>query len=1260
MGRRETPVDPAAGPVQRFAYELRKLRQEAGGITYRELARRAHYSVTALSQAAAGEQLPSLQVALAYVRACGGDEDSWERRWQETEREVRDAAAREDDGAEPPYQGLARFEPGDHDRYFGRDRLVTALRQLVSDRRFTALFGPSGSGKSSLLRAGLVPALRTEPDLAAIRILTPGEHPVRTHADALKPGPTDDTVIVVDQFEEVFTLCRDPQERREFIDLLLGARRPGSGLRVVIAVRADFYGRCAEHRGLADALGEAGLLVGPMDSAELREVIVKPAQAAGLIVERTLTARLVEEIAGEPGGLPLLSHVLRETWRRRRGRALTMEAYEAAGGVHGAIAQTAEELYAELSTEHAHLARLILLRLITPGEGSQDTRRPVDRSELDFADPAAGSADVTRVLDRLARARLITLDHDTADLAHEALITAWPRLSGWIDEEREHLRTHRRLTEAARTWDELGRDPGALYRGTRLAAAQEQLAGASLTALERTFLTASGTAHQGERRRRRGLVGTLAVLLVLALVAGAVAWQQNRAGDRRRVEAEARRVAAVADSMRFSDPVTAMRLSVAAWQLADTTETRSALIGAMAQREEDVFAVPGADSGPNDQSSTEVRRLTADGSSVVSVTADRVRVWDLRTHRLTLSRRGPGRLMDNGGEPYLSPDGRTLAVPTGDALKLWDIRNARVTGTLGVSPLDDVRFSLDGRTLVAEDWPTESDNSVTVWDLRSHRRLLRVQERDDEILQSSAISPDGRTLALCTSERGLEIWDVAGRRKASAPWAARVPRGDCVPEALDITPDGRTLTFLTEEGIRRWDLGTGRKLPTLESPTGVNDVWFAGRGAFLLARGDEQLFMWRTTYDYAPVLRQRSAGSVSDVSVDTTAGVVRYLNGSGTVVRSLALGRSTTSQWDSRLTYAAQLSGDGRLLARMRRADGVVRLHVVDVRSGRVVFQPPGDGCPDPAEEREDGASCADLMALSADGRYVAHSRSWNHVAQGLPDRTRITVWDTRTRRVHAAVDIRADRTDTLGVNGLAFDARARTLLVYRASDQPSVEAWDLSRRKRLLTVRGRATASTSYDSVGVSPVANPRGDRLVTKEGFVAEVRPGGKVEPRLLNEDMNSIAAFSPDGRYLAAGDHLGRVTLWDGALRKRLGVLDGNVSDTETDTIGGVTALAFSHDGSTLAVAGDAAGTVQLWDVTSSRLLGSTLPTPGDEVQALAFGQDDTTLYAAGLNTPVQKYDLTPAHLITQVCDRTGTGLSRTDWKTYLPDVPYRRTC
>lgn len=384
MGRRERPVDPNAGPVQRFAFELRKLRTNCGRPTYRAMADKVSYSAPALSSAAAGERLPSLAVTLAYVTACGGDAEEWETRWREVTQEL--AGQVVEDGAISPYRGLARYEPDDARWFFGRDRLVDELTALVAAHQFVSLVGASGSGKSSLLRAGLIARLRNERPLpepvAAIRIFTPGERPMR-HASLLKPAEgIGDTIIVVDQFEELFTACTNRREQTHFIALLLSVRGAKSRVRVVVSVRADFYGRCAEHADLAAAMGQAHLLVGPMDTQEVRDAIVKPATASGLIVERSLTTLLVEEIASEPAALPLLSHVLLETWRRRRSRSLTLEGYERAGGMQGALAQTAEDVFAELSPTQAKHARRVFLRLIVPGEGAptQPGRPNVRRS----------------------------------------------------------------------------------------------------------------------------------------------------------------------------------------------------------------------------------------------------------------------------------------------------------------------------------------------------------------------------------------------------------------------------------------------------------------------------------------------------------------------------------------------------------------------------------------------------------------------------------------------------------------------------------------------------------------------------------------------------------------------------------------------------------------------------------------------------------------------------------------------------------------
>ncbi|MEV0219995.1 hypothetical protein [Streptomyces sp. NPDC050704] len=477
MGRPERPVDPAAGPVQRLAHELRELRKAAGGPSYRTMAAAAGFSATTLSDAAAGRRLPSLPVVQGYVRACGGDPAEWEPRWKEADAEAAGAVRAEAADASPPYRGLARFEPADRELFFGRNRLLDELRELLCGNRLAVVFGASGSGKSSLLRAGLIPRLReTAVERGwspVLRVLTPGARPADQYGHLLAPAEGEpESWVLVDQFEEVFTLCRDAGERDRFIDLLLTARKPESRLRVVIAVRADFYARCAEHRGLAEALSGAALLAGPMTADELRDAVVGPAQAVGLLVERELTARVVEEVLDQPGALPMLSHALLETWKRRRSRLLTLAAYEAAGGVRGAIAATAEEVYGRLSPAQSRTARQLLLRLIEPGQGTADTRRPLTRAELDeWEDPSVPVA-----VERLARERLVTVDEQGVELAHEALITCWPRLRRWIDEERERLRHHRHLTDATRLWLEHDRDPGALYRGARLARAEELFA----------------------------------------------------------------------------------------------------------------------------------------------------------------------------------------------------------------------------------------------------------------------------------------------------------------------------------------------------------------------------------------------------------------------------------------------------------------------------------------------------------------------------------------------------------------------------------------------------------------------------------------------------------------------------------------------------------------------------------------------------------------------------------------------------------------
>ena len=410
-----------------------------------------------------------------------------------------------------PYKGLRYFDVQDADLFFGRQLLTAQLIGRLREDRFLAVVGSSGSGKSSVVRAGVVPALQREEALAdgsmppqgsenwLLYIITPTAHPLESLAasltresesvsatatliDDLKSDPrslhlyvrkllsqhgSDRLLLVVDQFEELFTTCKNALERIAFVDNLLMAvaDETAGPTVVVITLRADFYHHCAQFSNLRAALEGCQKYIGAMTEDELRQAIQKPATERGWEFEPGLVDLLLREVGAEPGALPLLSHALLETWKRRRGRLLTLAGYNEAGGVHGAIAKTAETIYGQLSKNGQAIARNIFLRLTELGEGTQDTRRRATWDEL--IPTTSQRAAVETVLKTLTDARLVTTTENCAEVAHEALIREWPTLRQWLEEDREALRLHRHLTESAQTWDQRGHDPDDLYRGTR-------------------------------------------------------------------------------------------------------------------------------------------------------------------------------------------------------------------------------------------------------------------------------------------------------------------------------------------------------------------------------------------------------------------------------------------------------------------------------------------------------------------------------------------------------------------------------------------------------------------------------------------------------------------------------------------------------------------------------------------------------------------------------------------------------------------------
>ncbi|WP_371827492.1 helix-turn-helix domain-containing protein [Amycolatopsis sp. WQ 127309] len=753
MPRAERPLDPDGSVLTQFAADLRKLREAAGGPPYRDLARLAHFSSTTLSDAAGGRRLPSLAVTLAYVTACDGDRAEWQRRWHAVSAELNDLELEHADqaAATAPYVGLAAYRSSDAGRFFGRERLVDDLVARLRRQRFLAVFGPSGAGKSSALRAGLVPALEEMDSAGPIVLFTPGAHPMGELALRLAPlvgttaseietelsggphalrafgnqllldlPPTAENVIIVDQFEEVFTLCDSHEHRAAFLDLLLSAASPGSRCRIVLGVRADFYAHVAQHEGLVTALRDAQVTVGPMTAEELRRAITRPATDTGCAVESDLLSVLIAHTHGQAGALPLLSHALRETWRRRKGNTLTLAGFQATGGLDGALVRTAETVFSGLTIPQQHLTQQLLKRLVVLGEATEDTKRRIPRAELEDDD------DTAAVLQVLGDARLLTLDRDTVEITHEALIGSWPRLQRWLNADREGHRIHRELADGAIDWEAHGRDPASLLRGNRLTLVADRMQPSEeLTSRERAFLAASLSARDREQsasrrriRRQRALIAALAVIALAASAMLVFALNAQRDATRQRNTALALRAATAATDLLTRDPKLAAQIALAAYRLLPSRETEEAVISTAAI----------AHGSQLTQSRAEISN---DSRVIISAdsAAHTTTIYTLDDKGITKTT-----TVQNSGAPKdvtISPDGRLFAVPVaGNIMELWKF------GTPGDHPVltstlkrasevrswtPDGRFALIGNTPEYPPGPPGSPvvypDSPAIWDL---------------------------------------------------------------------------------------------------------------------------------------------------------------------------------------------------------------------------------------------------------------------------------------------------------------------------------------------------------------------------------------------------------------------------------------------------------------------------------------------------------------------------------------------------------------
>jgi DNA-binding SARP family transcriptional activator/class 3 adenylate cyclase/WD40 repeat protein len=1154
-----------------------------------------------------------------------------------------------------PYKGLSRFEAADAANFFGRERLVAELVARVAESPLLAVVGPSGSGKSSLVRAGLLPAL-------AVGVL-PGGQPWRSII--LCPGPRpaleltrrlndadlaagEPRIVFVDQFEETFTAGAERGEQEEFIGRLLElAARPDTAM--VLAIRADHLGRCATHPELADMLTGNDVLVGPMRDSELRRTVELPAQRAGLEIELGLVEVIVGDVAGRAGSLPLLSTALAETWERRQGSALTLAGYRAAGGVNGALARMAEDAYAALPVGSQAAARALLLRLCDAGdEGVLSLRRRLRIAEaIDEHD-----ADARAALETLATRRLLTIDSDSVEIAHEALLREWPRLRTWLDEDVHGRRLHRRLHDAARAWEAAGHDPSELHRGSRLQAAEEWAVAhpSEPSATESAFLDASRAARvEQERsdrqvaRRLRRQVAALSVVLVLAIVAGAVAAvQSRRAADQRDDAASAARESAlralVSDAVRLRSTRRdlAALLAVEAHNIDPGPASLSALFGTLTHEPGFSASIPLVDAEVQMTSGV----VLPDGRRALVTGFDGlVRVLDLERGIDTGQRFPDPEFVDpSESRLALSADGKLLAQVSGGSedttegkgrLVLYDVdhRERRFPPIRLAANVGDVAISPDGRWVVTAGG-SRGQTFVHRADTGEVALTIPGLPRPPDspfFFNTAAVAFDNVGRLFVSSEAGpVRIFAPSTFAELGRLPAPPEPGG--TPFDLAVSPDGRTLVGIAEFGYAAaWDLENG----TLR--------WSRHLGCYSMAIGpgpSGPMYCGHFTGAVVPVdiVSGEDSGDVTG-RLDDLAG--DHFDPAGGIQQGVVLTPDGTQ-----LLSINQLGPIG-----LWRIDGGGSTH-------RVIPAP--SNVP---------------VAYSPDGRLLLFFN---------PDNSRSSLWDPVTGTLVDPLD---------GISLAEWTTRSDRLAVQFA-DGTGGGIYDFQTDRRVATFRGTVPSPAPLRGAAIDRANNRILVWLQDGRHTFFDLATGQQAGPRLPANRWTNVAAFTPDGRHVALVDGVDGVTVFDGTTGDKVAgpILpgasaaaigsDGLLVVGREDELffydlltleprgrpiltrtGPIKGIEFSADGSLLRASGDS-GT-WLLDVPSRTPLGDGIDVPlGSWAAAL---RPDGAELAVPTTHGVALWDLDPAGWIEAACRRAGRNLTDSEWATYIGDLaPYRQTC
>ncbi|HSC03853.1 MAG TPA: BTAD domain-containing putative transcriptional regulator [Solirubrobacteraceae bacterium] len=1182
-----------------------------------------------------------------------------------------------------PFKGLAAFEGSDADFFCGRERVVSELIARLAEWPLVGILGPSGIGKSSLLRAGVLPALRAGalPGSAGWRqvMLRPGEHPCAELERALG-GPVDKVlanlgvqeriVVAIDQLEELFTACQQEPERREFLARLVAAA--GEDQRrvlVLCTLRADFYGRLSAYPGFAELLSRSHALVGPMDPAELREAIERPAARAGLEVEDRLVDVLVAEVGDEPGALPLLSTTLLELWRARDGHVLRLQDYRATGGVRSGVARIAEAAYMRLPEAEQRVAREVLLRLADVDDGAPERRR----APLVEIEAIAG---VQPVLGALTDARLVTVGPGAVELSHEALLREWPRYRGWLEEDRVGRRLHAHLRVAASEWDARGRDAGDLYRGTRLAAALEFCTQRpdQMDRLEGEFVAASRAAAEGEaarqriqNRRLRALLFGAGVLLVLAVVAGVVAvvGQQQASSDARLAVAEAR---SALGRQLGAEALGAPRLDVAALlareavTLDRSPQTEGTLLTTLLRSPAVVatFSLP--------TNSTPQVAVSPDGDTlaVSDSVSDSVRFYDSRTRALG------GQLSDFFGDqpPVYSGNGSLLVYRTGPALAVRDARTLALRARLPIgAPFTQeltadvaqgsILISPNGHTVYYAYWQMTAGGQPAAahlarWALPGGRRLATVALGHGPLLALRLLD-EGRRLVVVTG-RAIRTYDAS----TLAPLRSVAIRpAPLLPTAAAVSPDGATVAIGSQSGAVSFvDAATG------EARHGhgghgatVASVLFAPDGRTAITVGDDgKVIVWDPDALEALKVLPGVPERVQDARLGPD-GATLYTSAVGGVLLAWDLtgqrgfGHSarvgaTRPCCDpiSPLQPALALSPDG---ARFAVATGPSAVGVFSTRTLRLeasfTIKPAGDAITALAWSPS-GAG----LAVGGHGGVV---QLWNV--------------DSAPRYVRSFTDLTPLAEQTEAIQALAFSPDGTLLAASDKSQTTSLghtsaalvatmAVWRVASGGTVapVTELGGGNSLNGSDVVAFSPDGKRLAATLLT--GGVRIYDPlGGQLLGTLSDPGDDGVSlAFGPKG-ILAEGTIGGTVELWRPATGRRV-----VASPLLADSVA-ITSVAFDPTGRRFATAGSGDGTIKVW-FTAGLQQEAKLASGPDATSAAAFEPGGRALLVVDDHGGAFAWPTSLTAWQQDACALAGRNLTRAEWTQFVAGPRYTSVC